>query len=109
MFEQIVRGHVVDDDEDAKRGLLSLSDHALDDTIMDKVLDEPIDEKLADFLQEEEYDTDSMLADLDFDVGSNIDNAAEISIPQMKKIKSLLSSEPCLFHFCDVHTCVPLL
>ena len=70
MMEQIVSGHFTDENEEVKVALLAMIDYILAPTILEEI--SGLLDNLAEFLVDEEYDTDSIIEDIEIQASSNI-------------------------------------
>eukprot|EP01083_Nonionella_stella_P028202 77651_1 len=87
MFEQIVNGYFIDDAKDAERALSRLFVYVLGQTMMERVNSMVACSTLTQCLLEEEYDTDSILDDIENETSSNLVNV--LSDSQQAKIQKI--------------------
>eukprot|EP01084_Bolivina_argentea_P017255 32231_1 len=101
MFEQIVSGQFIDEDIKKENKLISLLELFLDATNMEQICSKNIQsvisqkghQHLQHFLEEEEYDTDSILEDIDElkENGSNIGLQSQLSTEQMDALTQYIN------------------
>eukprot|EP01083_Nonionella_stella_P087501 243483_1 len=81
MFEQIINGYIIYDNKAATKRLISLLDYVLEPTYMEQIIDLP---SLKQFVDEEQYDTDSLVCDIEHNLISNV--AKRVSADEMMMI-----------------------
>eukprot|EP01083_Nonionella_stella_P014652 41137_1 len=87
MFEQIVNGYFIDDRKEAERALSVLFNYVLRPTMMERINAMIAREALTQLLLQEEYDTDSIIDDLEDLKSSNLVHENGLSESQQTKIQ----------------------
>eukprot|EP01083_Nonionella_stella_P028203 77654_1 len=92
MFEQIVNGYFIDGGKGAKRALSVLFDYVLGPTIMERINAKIACDTFTQFLLQDEYDTDSVLDDIEDQKSSNlVHGLSDSQQTKISKIKQLAS------------------
>eukprot|EP01083_Nonionella_stella_P068632 182427_1 len=87
MFEQIVNGYFIDGGKGAERALSVLFDYVLGPTMMERINAIITRNAWTQFVVQEEYDTDSILDDIENKKSSNLVHVNGLSDSQQAQIK----------------------
>ena len=90
MMEQIVNGYFTDTDDETKDILCSLIDYILAPTFMECVSD--LSKALCTYLEDEEYDTDSLLIYEDIEITQSSNILKHVSISRITDIIGMFIS-----------------
>eukprot|EP01083_Nonionella_stella_P068631 182426_1 len=92
MLEQIMNGYFIDGGTKAERALSALFDYVLGPTMMERINATIACNELTQFLVQEEFDTDSILDDIENQNLSNLVNTLSRSDSQQTKIQKIKQS-----------------